>query len=67
MRRILQKNQDSLFSIIPKEIVEDLKLKAGDKLDFQRDGDRIIVVPIAPSAKIVGLQAADTPRNGVPA
>lgn len=46
MRRKLQKNKESLFSVIPKEIVEDMELKPGDKLDFRIEGDHIKAIPV---------------------
>ncbi len=51
MRRILQKNKESLFSVIPSEIVEDFGLKQGDKLDFRTEKDYIKVIPVHPSVK----------------
>lgn len=60
MRRILQKNKESLFSVIPSEIVEDMGLKVGDKLDFRIDGDHIKAMPVHPSAKM-NVQVAQHP------
>lgn len=52
MRRKLQKNRNSLFANIPTEIVEDMALKSGDKLDFCIVGEYIKVVPVRIPAKI---------------
>ncbi|TRZ86918.1 MAG: AbrB/MazE/SpoVT family DNA-binding domain-containing protein [Methanosarcinales archaeon] len=52
MRRKLQKNHKSIYCFVPKEIVEDLELKAGDVLDFTRMGNSIIAVPFAAKARI---------------
>ncbi|MBU4139125.1 MAG: AbrB/MazE/SpoVT family DNA-binding domain-containing protein [Euryarchaeota archaeon] len=52
MRRKLQKNHKSIYCFVPKEIVEDLDLKAGDVLDFTRKGNTIIAVPLAAKARI---------------
>ena len=60
MKRILQKNREySLFSVIPSEIIEDMGLKAGDKLDFCIEGDYIKVTPVHTAAK--QSVPADTP------
>jgi bifunctional DNA-binding transcriptional regulator/antitoxin component of YhaV-PrlF toxin-antitoxin module len=61
MRRKLQKNKESLFSVIPSEIVEDFGLKQGDKLDFRTEKGYIKVIPVRPSAKIDAQAASDTP------
>jgi bifunctional DNA-binding transcriptional regulator/antitoxin component of YhaV-PrlF toxin-antitoxin module len=52
MRRRIQENYSSMFCVIPSEIVEDMKLKSGDKLDFSIEGDHIKVMPIHQSSKI---------------
>ena len=52
MRRRLQKNHDSIYCFVPKEIVDDLELKAGDFLDFRREGKRIIAIPVAVPVRI---------------
>lgn len=60
MRRKIQKNKESLFSVIPSEIVEDFGLKQGDKLDFITKNGFIKVVPVHPSCK-TDVQAAQHP------
>lgn len=57
MRRILQQNRESLFSVIPSEIIEDMNLKKGDKLDFRIENNHIIAIPVYPSTKM-NIQAA---------
>ncbi len=52
MRRKLQKNHESIYCFVPKEIVEDLGLKAGDLLDFTRNRKSIIAVHVVPPARI---------------
>lgn len=60
MRRKLQKLKNSLFSNIPFEIVEDMGLKAGDKLDFCIEGNYIKAIPVHASSKM-NVQAAQHP------
>jgi AbrB family looped-hinge helix DNA binding protein len=67
MRRILQKNNTSNYCIIPSEIIEDLNLKTGDKLDFSIEGDHIKVMPIHTSAKMNVQAATHTSLKGVDA
>lgn len=62
MKRIIQKVHESFMVTVPKEIMDDMNLKAGDKLDFVRDGVCIIAIPVAPSAKNE-LQAALHPAE----
>lgn len=67
MIRKLQNNGKKLtFVFIPKAFTELLELNKGQKVDVRVHDGKIIIVPIAPSAKIVGLQAASTTK-GVPA
>lgn len=48
MRRIIQNHGPSKCIGIPLEIVEDLNLKAGDKLDFVLKNGKMIVTPVRP-------------------
>ncbi len=51
MRRTLQNNNGSLIISVPKEYVDDLNLKAGQKLDFRLEGKKIIAVPYEKAVK----------------
>ncbi len=46
--------------MIPKEYVDDMGLKTGDKLDFCIENKRIIAIPVHPSAKM-NVQAVSAP------
>jgi len=62
MRRILQANNTSIFSVIPSEIIEDLRLNPGDKLDFSIEGDHIKAIPVRANYQEGNVQA-DTPER----
>lgn len=58
MKRKLVKNHASLMSMIPKEIVDDLGLKVGDKLDFSVQKGKIIAKPVHANRQVENVQAA---------
>lgn len=58
MKRTLQKNHGSLYSMIPKPLIEYFGLEVGDQIDFRLEKNYIKVMPVHTNRQAENVPAA---------
>lgn len=64
MKRTLQKNHNSLYSMIPKPLIEYFGLEVGDQIDFRIEKDHIKAIPVHANRQVENVQAAPPVKVG---